>query len=240
MPEVNGVWLNAIPNAIPRSQKEIAAIQKKAAYYSYACRAVDVCISLNQKVLIGSGVIAGVVYSINKEMFPIFRSLDERSILLLKDSNSTSGDIMTYLGGGDIEVDSFIKYLGRSFLAVLSLGMFSGLLGNELMKLRNSYINKHNDCIDIIVASNKLRVPDYEDMQCYDQIAHIDKTNVGPISCTPVEEIEQKVFYRGEVYEYYYLLTAYTTNPNGRDHTGQPYDISQFYRIDDNNIQYTN
>jgi hypothetical protein len=53
-----------------------------------------------------------------------------------------------------------------------------------------------------------------------------------------MEEIEQKVFYRGEVYEYHYLMKAYSENPNGRNHTGQPYDASQFYRVDDNNIKY--
>jgi hypothetical protein len=144
---------------------------------------------------------------------------------------SLGGDPSRYKIEGDIE-----KFEKNAMIFLASVAM--GLAIIPLKILRNHCISKHNNYIRILEASKKLQVPEYKDMQRYDQVISIDKTNVDPISCTPVEKIEQKVFYRGEVYEYYYLLTAYATNPKGRDHTGQPYDISLFYRIDDNNIQY--
>jgi hypothetical protein len=235
MPEINGVWLNPIP----RTQKEIAAIQKKSKCYFFAHRAISICMYVNQKLLIGASFLSCIAYGMQRETQPIVVSLDQRSVLLLRYSNSTSEQIMTLLGEGDTEISYFASLLKCRAIEISSFGVCMGVLTNmRLGELNNIFFNKYKDCISIVEASKKLQVPAYEDMQCYDQVINIDKTNVGPISCTSVEKIEQKVFYRGEVYEYYYLLTAYVTNPEGRDHTGQPYDISLFYRIDDNNIQY--
>jgi hypothetical protein len=177
-------------------------------------------------------------YSANKMCKDIF-NINEKDIIRLNDTNSYSKQIVEFLGQdtstymvkSDIDTVENIAIFTLSSLAV-------NMAKIPLIKLQDYFIRQHNTCISMLEASNNLQVPDYETMKCYDQLVNVSKINVGPISCVPVEEIEQKVFYRREVYEYYYLLTAYATNPKGRDHTGQPYDISLFYRIEDNKIKY--
>ena len=230
MPEVNGVWLNAIP----RSQKEIAAIQKKANRYCFAHRTVKAC-GVGAFLSLLGGAVCNSIFAYISESDARNSNISKK--IFLKDCNNYPAQIITSLGGGEVSKHTDDMYMEYTYLFTL-LYLIVACSAPFLADLRSYFVNKYNDYMNIIEVNTKFRIPDYEDMQCYDQIVNIDKTNIGPISCTPVEEIEQKVFYKGEIYEYYYLLTAYTTNPNGRDHAGQPYDISLFYRIDDNNIQY--
>ena len=233
MPEINDVWLDHVR----QYQEERASIQKKAKCYYFASRALGVCTTVASSLLIGVFLCSGG-YSVNAMCKDIF-NINEKDIMSLNDTNSYLKQIVEFLGqdASIYTVESDIDTVDNVVTFTLS-GLAVAMAKIPLIKLKDYFIRQHNTCISMLEASNNLQVPDYKDMKCYDQLVNVSKTNVGPISCVPVEEIEQKVFYRREVYEYYYLLTAYATNPKGRDHTGQLYDISLFYRIDDNNIQY--
>jgi hypothetical protein len=232
MPEINGAWLDPVR----QDREERASIQKKAKCYVLAQVAVKLCAlgTGYSLLMIGSFNFGRYIPGFCRDMF------NERNITLIRNSDSYLGQALTnLLGQGDKKEYGDFRNIDYALLGIISFYIYKHLALPRLNTLLNYFRQQYDDSINIIEAIEESQlVPDYECMKCYDQIVNVNKTSVGSISRSPVQEIEQKVFYRGEVYEYYYLLTAYATNPKGRDHTGQPYDISLFYRIEDNKIKY--
>ncbi|CAB4045992.1 Hypothetical predicted protein, partial [Paramuricea clavata] len=163
MPEINGVWLNPIP----QGREEIASIQKKAKRYYFAQRTVDYSSKGAVLLLAGIGLSCLVYYGYQEYC----GSMYDKDIKRVNLSDSYLGKALINVGLIEQGIKNYgdWKYLDYLIISSISLIIFVFRVDPHLYKLQNYFIEKCNDCINIIEASNKSQVPDYEDMKCYDQ-----------------------------------------------------------------------
>jgi hypothetical protein len=231
----NGVYLPALPQII--SPEQIAKTKKLANRYFKAREVIDYSKNVTEKIVIPIILIVGFFSSIIRLLIAEFTPIGQRNIVVMKDSkNFVIPKLNAILGcREDVRInENVLIYMDSIVLYTASI--LSMLFMIKAVKPLENYLEKkHSECINII---NRYDYPRYEDIKFYKKTLKVDKTDICPISYANVNQIKQKVFYRSKIFDYHCLILDCTSRLNARDHTGQLYDKSLFFRVDDKKIMY--
>ena len=216
MPEINGASLPPLKK-ISAQEKTLMKQQVKSLRFKIrALKAVDKC--LDALSLPGCLLVSCHTFYNLTQMYKL--NIGERNI------TSINNEFLL-----EKMEDHIIPFIAIPSIAmgVLSTIMLYDVIAHEYLDKLTAKCTELTDILNSNFAIN------YEDLPPYEgDILELSNEYDGcPISLTDVSDIEQKVFYRGKVFEYHYLMLGFTSRPNARDHTGRPYDQNEFYRLDD-------